>query len=562
MKNLRFPIRFSFICSLLLGAFTAVAQTLPSGPQVLTFHSSVDDTEQPYGLYLPENYDPARQYPLVMMLHGAGSNHRLALRRVFGKSNAKGETDVEASRYFPNWKAVDYIVASPLARGTMGYQGIAEKDVLDVLADVQERFSVDENRTYLTGLSMGGGGTLWLGLSHPHIWAAIAPVCPAPPPMAADLAGNALNIPVKIFQGGADPVVSAASVQEWVERFEAQQVEVEYVEYPGVGHDSWVPAYADGTIFEWFSQYERDDDPEHVRFSTYDYEHAESFWVRINAITPGELAFIEAEFTAKNKIEVRTRNVESFTLTLKGHPFFDPNGRTRFNVDGRIYQTATRLQNLNMVKTEAGWKMGAYRPEGLYKKKGQEGPMLRTISDRHVYVYGTADKPTEEVLAQRRAQAEQAAYWSLYRGEFLGRIMVFPRVLSDRQVRPSDFESANLILFGDRQTNSVIERFADDLPLELAAESEGHGLALVYPQGDRLILVNSGRSIMEAPHPPEAPEGLNWLGLPAMFRLALYQDFVLFDEDKVLVNGLFDQQWQIPGEARETLRKSGVVKLK
>ncbi len=71
---------------------SAFAQKLPPGPQVLTFFSDADDTQQPYGLYLPENFDESKKYPLVIMLHGAGSNHRLALRRVFGKSNAEGET--------------------------------------------------------------------------------------------------------------------------------------------------------------------------------------------------------------------------------------------------------------------------------------------------------------------------------------------------------------------------------------------------------------------------------------------------------------------------------------
>src|SRR3569623_87313 len=85
------------------------AQKLPVGPQVVTFFSSIDDTEQPYGLYLPKEYDERKRYPLVIMLHGAGSNHRLALRRVFGKSNANGETDVEATRYFPEWNDVEYI---------------------------------------------------------------------------------------------------------------------------------------------------------------------------------------------------------------------------------------------------------------------------------------------------------------------------------------------------------------------------------------------------------------------------------------------------------------------
>ena len=139
-KNLmKFP---GLLLSLLffIAGLNTEAQKLDPGPQVLTFFSDVDDTEQPYGLYIPRNYDPQKKYPLVVMLHGAGSNHRLSLRRVFGKSNAPGENDVEATRYFPEWADVDYIVASPYARGTNGYQGVSERDVWAVLADVKKAF--------------------------------------------------------------------------------------------------------------------------------------------------------------------------------------------------------------------------------------------------------------------------------------------------------------------------------------------------------------------------------------------------------------------------------------
>ncbi len=83
-------MRIILIVLLATFASTAISQTLPAGPQVVTFHSDVDDTEQPYGLYIPKNFDSKKKYPLVIMLHGAGSNHRLSLRRVFGKSNAPG----------------------------------------------------------------------------------------------------------------------------------------------------------------------------------------------------------------------------------------------------------------------------------------------------------------------------------------------------------------------------------------------------------------------------------------------------------------------------------------
>ena len=108
---------------LLAAGIAAFGQTLKPGPQVLTFFSDVDDTEQPYALYLPQHFKPTKKYPLVIMLHGAGSNHRLNLRRVFGKSNLKGESDVEATRYFPEWRDIAYIVATPSGARHHGLPG-------------------------------------------------------------------------------------------------------------------------------------------------------------------------------------------------------------------------------------------------------------------------------------------------------------------------------------------------------------------------------------------------------------------------------------------------------
>ena len=91
----------------------------------------------------------------------------------------------------------------------MGFRGIAERDIYDVLADVKRRFPVDEDRIYLTGISAGGGGALWLGLTRPDLWAAIAPVCAEAPPGTAELAGNALDTPIELYHGERDPIVPA-----------------------------------------------------------------------------------------------------------------------------------------------------------------------------------------------------------------------------------------------------------------------------------------------------------------------------------------------------------------
>ena len=62
------------------------------------YRSSVDDTLQPYALYIPKSYDPSKSYPLLVTLHGATSNHLLNRRRVFGLGNRPGESDYEAIR--------------------------------------------------------------------------------------------------------------------------------------------------------------------------------------------------------------------------------------------------------------------------------------------------------------------------------------------------------------------------------------------------------------------------------------------------------------------------------
>lgn len=521
------------------------AQGLKAGPQVLTFHSSVDDTEQPYGLYLPKNYDANKKYPFVVMLHGAGSNHRLALRRVFGKSNAEGETDVEASRYFPNWEDRDYIVASPFARGTMGYVGIPEKDVLDVIADVKARFSIDEDRTYLTGLSMGGGGTLWLGLSYPDMWAAIAPVCPAPPAGAKELTGNALNVPVHIFQGGDDPVVKPEGVRQWVENLKAEGAMVEYKEYPGVKHDSWVNAYENEFIFDWFDQFQRIPNPDKVQLSTQRYAASKAYWAQILQFTPGTTAKLTAEFKGLNQLDISTENIQTLSFDLSGHAKFKSGLPLKMTIDGQkvTHSGGTEIT----LSNEAGsWTTGSVKFPKLFKRSGSEGPMSAVVADRHIYVYGTSGNPTPEELEARRKAAEKAANWSFYRGEFLGRIMVFPRVLSDMELRDSDYESSNLILFGDEKTNRAIAKIADQLPMKLTWSPEEYGMAYIYPLGDNYVLINSGLSIFDAPDSDKAISGLSRLTSPAILgALRKFDDYVIFTKDKIISSGFFSNDWKL-----------------
>ena len=553
----------TILMALMLSGLQLIAfgQKLAPGPQVLTFRSDVDDTEQPYGLYLPKNYNPKKKYPLVVMLHGAGSNHRLALRRVFGKSNAEGESDVEASRYFPEWKDVNYIVISAYARGTMGYQGVAEKDVMDMLADAKKRFSIDENRTYLTGLSMGGGGTMWIGLSYPDIWAAIAPVCPAPPASTLEMVPNATNFPVYFFQGDQDPAVKVDSTRKWVQRFKDAGAQVEYTEYPGVKHNSWENAYKDEFIFDWFSKFKRNPYPERVRFATSQYKHSKAYWITFNEFTPGTTASIDAKFTAKNHVEISTKGLTTFTLDLTGHPSFKAKSPLELVINGQTIKAETG-PSVTLTQSNNSWAVNTSGTLASTKKPGAEGPMAEALADRHIYVYGTGGSPSADELNRRRTEAQKAMEWSVYRGDFIGRVMVFPRLLSDKEVRPSDIESSNLVLFGTKETNSLIEKFSDKLPVQLKASATDYGLAYVFPVGGRYVLVNSGLPWWTLSENQNAMSRQN--SPSPMNNITRFQDFVLFKGtvNNVVSGGRFNNDWTLPAKEADKLKSSGVVVFK
>lgn len=550
---------------------TVFGQSYQPGPQDMTFFSSVDESNQPYAIYIPYDFDETKEYPLVVFLHGAYSNHRLGLRRVFGEGNIQGpdfgtpgfevpQTDLEATRFYPELMKVDYIVAAPFARGTAGYQGIPEQDIFDMLADIKSKFSIDEDRMYLTGLSMGGGGTLWVGLTRPDLWAAIAPVCPAPPEDASNLAGNALNIPVHLFVGDRDRLMATADT--WNDKFKSRGVDVKYIIYPGIAHNSWEYAYKDGFIFEWFSQFERNPFPNEVDFTTSSFKYDRAYWVKLDNLTPGEKASIDAKFTGTNTMEIATSGLLAFTLDLEGHPLFDAGLKVRITVDGTSFSVKSP-EAVSFTIMDGTWKNRKFTPGRFSKQPGAEGPLADAIRNNHIYVYGTLGDPSREELQARSALANHAADWAYDRGSS-GRVMIFPRALADNSVRQSDLETSNLVLFGTAGTNSWIAKYADRLPMLLDEGAEGYGLVYIYPMNGHYVLINSGLPWWTPPASGERrQEGISSLTGRGS-SLNAFPDFILFKDtpDNVISEGYFTNNWEIPESERSRLEGSGVVEIK
>ncbi len=512
----------------------ALAAPLMAGAQtVVTYRSTVDRSDQPYALYVPKAFDPGRRYPLVLSLHAEESNHVVNLKRVFGVPPRYGETGYQALTMLPVLGAVDYLVACPFARGTMGYQGIAEQDVYDVLADVKRRYPVDEDRVYLTGASMGGGGVLWLALTRPDVWAAVAPVCADVFPGTADLAPNALNLPMRFFHGDMDPVVAVESSRQWQRRLLSLNSPVEYIEFPSVRHNAWDFAYKNGAIFDWFGKYRRNANPDHVRLVARDLRYPAAYWLRIDALAPGALASLDAVRTSGG-VRVQTQDVEGFTLATAARSV---------SIDG----TAVRLRPgaaLSFARTPRGWVQG---PPGAATL---QGPIVEAVNGRHIYVYSAADPQT-------RRYAEIAAAWSSNRA----RLNLTLPVKSDLEVDDDDLANANLVLFGSAQTNRLIARFAPLLPIALNPGAADYGLLFILPEGKHYVLVSSGLPWWTGAE--EANRGGYRLAPEPYRLLSTFGDYLLFKGSlaNVMAEGRFDRSGKIRPEVAEKLRAAGTVTI-
>ena len=222
-------------------ASTASREAAITGQKPHTFSATITtDVSCDYLLYLPEAYGTSNEeWPLLLYLHGGGESGS-DVNEVASNGPAKMAAEGE---HFP------FIMLSPLCPKGGWWPSPAQAGVLKALLDeIVEKYRVDEDRIYVTGLSMGGFGAWSLADAFPDRFAAIAPVCGGGEPITVEWIKH---IPVWVFHGAKDTAVPLERAQEMVTALEARGANVKFTVYPDTGHDSWDPAYANPALYEW-----------------------------------------------------------------------------------------------------------------------------------------------------------------------------------------------------------------------------------------------------------------------------------------------------------------------
>lgn len=215
-----------------------------------------------YRILYPAKYKPNKKYPLVLFLHGAGERGGDNEKQLThgGKLflDKKNRKKYPAIVVFPQCPQDDYwahmlenrkdglrlreFPEMPEPRKALG-------QVMQLLEKLVKEESVDPDRVYVMGLSMGGMGTFEILSRMPERFAAAIPICGGGNPTLVDR--YAKNTSLWIFHGLKDDVVLPRYSEQMHEAIKAAGGDVRYTAFPEANHNSWDPTFAEPDLLKW-----------------------------------------------------------------------------------------------------------------------------------------------------------------------------------------------------------------------------------------------------------------------------------------------------------------------
>jgi poly(3-hydroxybutyrate) depolymerase len=260
------------------GAPKGAAKASDPRVQQRKYHFPDTNEDLPYALFVSSKVTKGKKAPLIVALHGVfGDGNSLLRGSAIDLAEEGGYVLVGPMGYNPQgWYGSPVIVMNGgpgkgKGKGPGAGNGVppptpeppnlaelSEKDVMNVLAIVRKEFTIDDNRTYLMGHSMGGAGALFLGPKYINQWAAVASMAPAAFRMQPEsLAPVKDKMPLFLAHGDADTVVPVDVGRRWAKTAtDLKMKDFKYLELPGADHGT-VITQSMPEIFKFFKEHSR-----------------------------------------------------------------------------------------------------------------------------------------------------------------------------------------------------------------------------------------------------------------------------------------------------------------
>ena len=240
-------------CALNFAAHAAAAET----GFLDRVHTDADG-EHKYVVFVPKDYAEDRDWPVILFLHGAGergSDGLLQTQVGLGPAILARE-DFPFIAVFPQVEDLE----GP-ARQAWFPEAPDGRRALAILDEVRRNYRTDDDRLYLTGLSMGGFGVWAQAAADPGRWAAVVPLCGGGDTAWAE---KLAPLPIWCFHGGQDRAVPAQLSREMIDALRAAGGNPIYTEYPELEHNCWDAAYGDDALYDWLLAQRRGQAPSHA----------------------------------------------------------------------------------------------------------------------------------------------------------------------------------------------------------------------------------------------------------------------------------------------------------
>lgn len=560
-----------------------------SGLVVRGYISRIDHTVQPYGLVIPPTYPSDGSVPTRcdIWFHGRGET--------LSEVNFLWEHMKSAGRYVPDHT----IVLHPYGRYSNAFKFAGETDVLEALHDVQQRYRIDEDRVSVRGFSMGGAACWQFATHYADRWFAANPGAGFsetpeflrffqketlnPTPWEKQLwnlydcnkwAINLTHCPTIAYSGENDIQKQAADVME--EALSQHGIRMRHVIGENMGHN--IDQASKQTIETTMSQLSRVGRravPPRIEFQTYTLKYNRMHWLTVNSMRNH---WREARVTADigdfdaPALHLVASNVDDFTIRFPAGSVFPKRGTAgemrigvtsgttgksqAITVPGPLSDGSWEFrlrQSIASVTAETGagesWKLVTSDRSGLHKRTGLQGPVDDAFMDSFVFVRSTGTAVNDAVGQWSDAELERAIiHWRRhFRGD--------ARVVNDTQVTEELIQSANLVLWGDPSSNSVLAKIADQLPIQWNSDrlrvgrtefdATVHAPILIYPNPlnpDRYVVLNSSFTFRDYAYLNNARQ------------VPMLPDWAIVDlrtppgnvwPGKVVAADFFDERWQL-----------------
>lgn len=232
---------------------TEVKADAPPGFYELTVAGLTGEPEITYDVQLPPEYDPYRRYPCVVTLNGAGTTPQQQIDWWAGTYNEQAHLRLgQAARY-------GYIVIAPHwskpHQVEYGYTAHEHAAVMYPLRDACRRFSIDTDRVFLSGHSMGGDAVWDIGLAHPDLWAGIIPIVATADKFVTRYWENGRYVPMYFVAGEMDGDKMSRNSTDLDRYLNKHTYDTTVVVYQGRGHEHFADEIQ--RLFTWMELHRR-----------------------------------------------------------------------------------------------------------------------------------------------------------------------------------------------------------------------------------------------------------------------------------------------------------------